>query len=370
MKSSFVYLIFVISLYQCNVIYAMTRQQLKNSGKLMKKSCIPKNDVTEEQVGKIEQGKFLEERNVMCYIACIYSMTQVIKNNKLSYEAVIKQVDLMFPPDMKDAVKAVAEKCKDVGKKYKDICEASYWTAKCMYDHDPQNFMTRAQLKKTMTIMKNQCMPKNGVTNEQVGKIEQGVFLEDHDVMCYIACVYKTAQVVKNNRLDKDMISKQIDVLYPVEIREPILSRLIEMDPKDFSIFIILAVLAGGTDSMTRQQLKKSTKMLKNNCMAKNDVTEDMVGDIEKGKFIQEKSVMCYIACIYQMSQIVKNNKLNYEASLKQVDIMFPPDMKEAMKSSIEKCKDISKKYKDICEASYWTAKCIYDDNPKNFVFP
>ncbi|XP_046967871.1 general odorant-binding protein 19a-like [Vanessa cardui] len=82
--------------------------------------------------------------------------------------------------------------------------------------------MTRAQLKKTMTIMKNQCMPKNGVTNEQVGKIEQGVFLEDHDVMCYIACVYKTAQVVKNNRLDKDMISKQIDVLYPVEIREPV----------------------------------------------------------------------------------------------------------------------------------------------------
>lgn len=25
----------------------MTRQQLKNSGKLMKKSCMPKNDVTE-----------------------------------------------------------------------------------------------------------------------------------------------------------------------------------------------------------------------------------------------------------------------------------------------------------------------------------
>lgn len=25
--------------------------------------------------------------------------------------------------------------------------------------------MTRAQIKKTMTIMKNQCMPKHGVTN-------------------------------------------------------------------------------------------------------------------------------------------------------------------------------------------------------------
>ncbi|XP_050344018.1 general odorant-binding protein 72-like [Nymphalis io] len=148
------------------------------------------------------------------------------------------------------------------------------------------------------------------------------------------------------------------------------LSKLSEMDRKDFSLLIILIVLASGTDSMTRQQLKNSSKMLKKNCMGKNDVTEDLVGDIEKGKFIQDKNVMCYIACIYQMSQIVKNNKLNYEASIKQVDIMFPVDMKDAMKSSIEKCKDISKKYKDICEASYWTAKCIYEDNPKNFVFP
>nr|BAV56795.1 odorant binding protein 8 [Ostrinia furnacalis] len=121
--------------------FGMTRQQLKNSGKLMKKSCMPKNDVTEEQVGEIEQGKFIEDRNVMCYIACVYSMTQVVKNNKLSYEAVLKQVDMMFPPEMKDAVKAAATQCKDIAKKYKDICEASYWTAKCMYDFDAENFV-------------------------------------------------------------------------------------------------------------------------------------------------------------------------------------------------------------------------------------
>ncbi|CAK1543057.1 unnamed protein product [Leptosia nina] len=203
-----------VSLFFFHLIYftkAMTRQQLKNSGKLMKKSCMPKNDVTEDQVGQIEQGKFIEERNVMCYIACVYTMTQVIKNNKISYDAVIKQVDTMFPPEMRDAVKAAAANCKDISKKYKDICEASYWTAK--YDE--------TAIKKTMTVMKNQCMPKNGVNNDKVGKIEQGVFLEDHNVMCYIACVYKAAMVVKNNRLDKDLIIKQIDVLYPTDLRVP-----------------------------------------------------------------------------------------------------------------------------------------------------
>nr|UDM59890.1 putative odorant binding protein 1 [Corcyra cephalonica] len=108
----------------------MTRQQLKNSGKLMKKSCMPKNDVTEEEVGQIEQGKFIEERKVMCYIACVYSMSQAVKNNKLNSEAVLKQVDMMFPPELKEPVRASVVHCKDVSKKYKDLCEASYWTAK------------------------------------------------------------------------------------------------------------------------------------------------------------------------------------------------------------------------------------------------
>nr|ALS03861.1 odorant-binding protein 13 [Ectropis obliqua] len=122
--------------------HAMTRQQLKNSGKLMKKTCMPKNDVTEEEVGSIEQGKFIEDRRVMCYVACVYTITQVIKNNKLSYEAVIKQVDMMFPPEMRTAVKAAAENCKEIAKKYKDdICEASYRTAKCMYEYDAENFV-------------------------------------------------------------------------------------------------------------------------------------------------------------------------------------------------------------------------------------
>nr|AGI37366.1 general odorant-binding protein 2 [Cnaphalocrocis medinalis] len=120
---------------------------------------------------------------------------------------------------------------------------------------------------------------------------------------------------------------------------------------------------------MTRQQLKNSSKMLKKNCMAKHSVTEDQIGSIEKGKFVEERPVMCYIACIYQMTQVVKNNKLNYEASIKQVDMMYPNELKESVKKSIDKCKTVSDKYKDLCEASYWTAKCIYEDNPKDFIF-
>lgn len=37
-----------------------------------------------------------------------------VKNNKLNYDAILKQVDMMFPPDLKAPVKAAAEKCKDI----------------------------------------------------------------------------------------------------------------------------------------------------------------------------------------------------------------------------------------------------------------
>ncbi|XP_050668877.1 general odorant-binding protein 72-like [Leptidea sinapis] len=120
---------------------------------------------------------------------------------------------------------------------------------------------------------------------------------------------------------------------------------------------------------MTRQQLKNAAKLVKKNCMAKNNVTEDLIGDIEKGKFIQQRAVMCYIACVYQTTQIIKNNKISYEASVKQVNMNYPAEMKDAMLVSIENCKSIPKKYKDICESAYWTARCIYEDNPGNFLF-
>nr|AXF48751.1 odorant-binding protein ABP1 [Lobesia botrana] len=141
------------------------------------------------------------------------------------------------------------------------------------------------------------------------------------------------------------------------------------MEQKKWVVLMVIVFMAEGCYGLSRAQLKKSAQMFKKKCMDKEKVTEDMIGEIEKGKFIEEKPVMCYIACVYQMAQVVKNNKLSYEASMKQVDLMYPPDMKEGAKKSIEKCKDVSKKYKDLCEASYWTAKCIYEDDPKNFIF-
>ncbi|CAK1582859.1 unnamed protein product [Parnassius mnemosyne] len=135
-----IFRIFCFILFIQSCVLAMTKQQMKNSGKLLKKTCMPKTGVTEDQVGAIDQGKFIEDKNVMCYIACIYTTGQAVKNNKIIHDAMIKQVDIMFPAEMREPAKLAIEKCKGVAKTYKDICEASFWTAKCIYEADPDNF--------------------------------------------------------------------------------------------------------------------------------------------------------------------------------------------------------------------------------------
>ncbi|XP_026730664.1 uncharacterized protein LOC113495867 [Trichoplusia ni] len=270
---------------------------------------------------------------------------------------------------------------------------------------DVTHGMTRQQLKKTMGVVKNQCMPKHSVTEEQVGRIEQGVFVENHNVMCYISCVYKNFQVMKNDRLDLNSILKQIDILYPPDIREPVkkavfackdiqekyedkcegvfyaVKCLYEKDPPNFKmlnftkVFLFTCLLfividRSYVDAMTREQIKNSGKMIKKTCMPKNNVSEEQVGDISKGKFIEERNVMCYIACVYKMGQTIKGNTVNYDMMIKQVEMIFPSEIKAPVKEAIESCRGVAKKYKDVCEVSYWTAKCIYDYNPANFLFP
>ncbi|XP_075977375.1 uncharacterized protein LOC142977383 [Anticarsia gemmatalis] len=280
----------IVLLFSVNGIDAMTRAQMKNTGKLMRNSCMKKIQVTDDLIGGLEQGNFIEDKKVMCYIACVFEMTGVVKNNKINYEASIKQIDMMYPPDMKESAKGAAVKCKDVPKKYKDLCEASYWSAKCMYEYDPKNFF------------------------------------------------------------------------FPV-------SNSAGMMAKELCWLMLAVFFADGIEAMTRAQLKKTGKLIKTTCMKKLQVTEDEVGNIEKGKFIEERKVMCYMTCVLEMSGVVKNNKINHEASIKQIDMMYPAELKEPAKAAANHCKDVHKKYKDICEASYWTTKCLYEFSPDNFVF-
>ncbi|VVC94441.1 unnamed protein product [Leptidea sinapis] len=116
---------------------------------------------------------------------------------------------------------------------------------------------------------------------------------------------------------------------------------------KIFVLFIIC-------NAMTMKQIKSTGKMMRKSCQPKNNVED----------------VMCYIACIMKMANTIKNGKLNYEAAMKQADLLLPDEIKEPTKAAITACRKVPDSYKDLCEASFHVTKCIYKENPSVFFFP
>ncbi|OWR42851.1 OBP8 protein [Danaus plexippus plexippus] len=137
-------------------------------------------------------------------------------------------------------------------------------------------------------------------------------------------------------------------------------------------ILAVVKFLAALTicEAMTMKQIKSTGKMMRKTCQPKNNVADDKIDDIGTGVFIEEREVMCYVACIMKMANAIKNNKLNYEAAIKQADLLLPDEIKEPTKEAITACRKVADSYKDICEASFHVTKCIYNHNPSIFFFP
>nr|AFG73000.1 odorant-binding protein 2 [Cnaphalocrocis medinalis] len=128
---------FLMVLAMCN---AMTMKQIKNTGKMMRKSCQPKNNVADEKIDPLGDGVFIDEKEVKCYMACIMKMANTMKNGKPNYEAAIKQVDLLLPEEIKQPAKEALAACKKVPDAHKDPCDAAFHVTKCIYNHNPSIF--------------------------------------------------------------------------------------------------------------------------------------------------------------------------------------------------------------------------------------
>ncbi|XP_026731025.1 general odorant-binding protein 72-like isoform X1 [Trichoplusia ni] len=121
---------------------------------------------------------------------------------------------------------------------------------------------------------------------------------------------------------------------------------------------------------MTMKQIRNTGKMMRKSCQPKNNVADEKIDPLADGVFIEEKEVKCYMACIMKMANTIKNGKLNYEAAMKQADLLLPDEIKESAKEAITACRKVADSEKDICEASFKTTKCIYNENPSIFYFP
>lgn len=62
---------------------------------------------------------------------------------------------------------------------------------------------------------------------------------------------------------------------------------------------------------------------------------------------------------------MMRKSKINYDAAIKQFDMLLPDEIKEDYKSSLTACKDSANGEKNACEAAYKVVVCFADNNNK-----
>ncbi|XP_020284498.1 general odorant-binding protein 19a-like [Pseudomyrmex gracilis] len=83
--------------------------------------------------------------------------------------------------------------------------------------------MTMEQIQKTAQTMRNTCTTKTHADPGAVAGIQNGAFPDDDQTLkCYTLCIMKTMRTFKNGRIDSGMMIKQMDLMMPAEMAEPL----------------------------------------------------------------------------------------------------------------------------------------------------
>nr|QGW50327.1 odorant-binding protein 32 [Chouioia cunea] len=125
---------FVLILLSFETVNAkMTMDQIKNTLKPFKTSCLKKTGVDIDLVDGTKSGHFPEERSLMCFTKCVMQMMKVAKNGEILINAMMQQVDLMMPDEYVDEMKSIITNCGPEANTKDDGCESAFTFAKCFY---------------------------------------------------------------------------------------------------------------------------------------------------------------------------------------------------------------------------------------------
>ncbi|XP_011644509.1 general odorant-binding protein 19a, partial [Pogonomyrmex barbatus] len=90
-------------------------------------------------VAGIQKGEFPDDKALKCYTLCIMKTMRTFKNGRIDEGMMIKQMDLMMPPEMAEPLKVSASKCAGIPPT-EDDCETTYQFVKCSYETDSEHF--------------------------------------------------------------------------------------------------------------------------------------------------------------------------------------------------------------------------------------
>ncbi|XP_052892878.1 general odorant-binding protein 72-like [Anopheles moucheti] len=135
---------------------------------------------------------------------------------------------------------------------------------------------------------------------------------------------------------------------------------------------LLLGTVRGPTlaeGKATVEQMMKSGEMIRSVCLGKTKVSEELANGLRESKFADVKELKCYVNCVMEMMQTMKKGKLNYDASVKQIDTIMPDELAGPMRAALDICRNAADGIKNNCDAAYAMLQCLSKNNPQ-FIFP
>ncbi|KAJ3633281.1 hypothetical protein MTP99_010241 [Tenebrio molitor] len=118
-------------------------------------------------------------------------------------------------------------------------------------------------------------------------------------------------------------------------------------------------VLAGGGIPEEMQELVDT---LHNTCVDETGVAEDVIGKAQKGDFVEDDKLKCYMKCIMeQMACIDDGGTVDVEATI----AVLPEEYQAKADPIIRKCG--TKIGVDACDNAFLTNKCWYEGDPDEY---
>nr|QNC49768.1 odorant binding protein 3 [Trissolcus japonicus] len=116
-------------------------------------------------------------------------------------------------------------------------------------------------------------------------------------------------------------------------------------------------------------QLKGMIAKLKGSCLKKTGASEEFLASAHEGNFIDDQNFACFQKCVFQMMNVLKNDRIQEAVLTKHINTMIEPDIAPILKDMVHEC-IAEASDEDDCMAALHFVRCWYHKNPEMYIFP